>query len=167
MDAVNRRNDDRFPQFKKLLHDAGFYTAVGDLQTEVVEDVRPVLFLLWGGVVFVLLIGCLNIANLVLVRSSGRTREMATRQAIGADVGRLSRQLLTETTLLSVAGGVAGSLLGWWALRLVPALGLDEMPRGHEIALDPISAAVILGVALARRRADRAHAGHPSCRAST
>ncbi len=148
VDAVNRRNDDRFPQFTKLLHDAGFYTAVGDLQTEVVEDVRPVLFLLWGGVVFVLLIGCLNIANLVLVRSSGRSREIATRQAIGADVSRLSRQLFTETTLLSIAGGLAGLGLGWWALRLVPAFGLDEMPRGHEIALDPISAAVILGVAL-------------------
>jgi predicted permease len=148
IDAINRHNEDRFPQFTKLLHDAGFYTAVADLQTEVVEDVRPVLFLLWGGVLFVLLIGCLNIANLVLVRSSGRTRELATRQAIGAGIGRLSRQLLTETTLLSIAGGILGLGLGWWALKLVPSLGLDDMPRGHEIALDPVSASVVLAVAL-------------------
>jgi len=148
INALNRRNEDRFPQFTKLLHDAGFYTSVVDLQTEVVEDIRPVLFLLWGGVLFVLLIGCLNIANLVLVRSSGRTRELATRQAIGAGIGRLSRQLLTETILLSIAGGVIGLALGWWALRLVPALGLDDMPRGHEIAMDPLSATVVLAVAV-------------------
>ena len=147
INAINRRNEERFPQFTKILHDAGFYTAVGDLQTEVVQDVRPVLFLLWGGVLFVLLIGCLNIANLVLVRSSGRTREMATRQAIGADVPRLSRQLLTETTILSLGGGVMGLALGAWALRLVPALGLNDMPRGYDIALDPWSAGVILATA--------------------
>ncbi len=148
VNAINKRNEDRFPQLTKLLHDAGFHTSVAQLQSELIEDVRPVLMLLWGGVLFVLLIGCLNIANLVLVRASGRSREMATRQAIGADRGRLARQLLTETTLLSVAGGAIGLFLGWWALRLVPTLGLDEMPRGHEIALDPFSGAVILGTAI-------------------
>lgn len=148
VNAINLRNEERFPQLTKLLHDAGFHTSVAQLQLELVEDVRPVLMLLWGGVLFVLLIGCLNIANLMLVRASGRSREMATRQAIGADRGRLARQLLTETTLLSVAGGAIGLFLGWWALRLVPTLGLDEMPRGHEIALDPFSAAVVLGAAV-------------------
>ena len=148
IDAINRRNDERFPQLHQVLHDAGFYTAVDRLQDDVVEDVRAVLLLLWGGVLFVLLIGCLNVANLVLVRASGRTREMATRQAIGAGIGRLGRQLLTETTLLSIAGGVIGLFIGWWALRLVPVLGLDGMPRGHEIALDPWSVSVILGIAL-------------------
>ncbi|MEO6223990.1 MAG: ABC transporter permease [Vicinamibacterales bacterium] len=149
VNAINQRNEPRFPQFTKVLHDAGFHTAVAQLQSEIIGDVRPVLMLLWGGVVFVLLIGCLNIANLVLVRASGRAREMATRHAIGADLRRLSRQLLTETTLLSLAGGAIGLLLGWWALRLVPALGLDEMPRGHEIGLDPTVAAIILSMAVA------------------
>lgn len=148
VNAVNARNDARFPHFHQILVDAGFHTAVAQLQTEIIEDIRPVLMLLWGGVLFVLLIGCLNIANLVLVRASGRSREMATRHAIGADLRRLARQLLTETTLLSIAGGVIGLFVGWWALKLVPTLGLDEMPRGHEIALDPVSVAVILGVAL-------------------
>jgi predicted permease len=148
VNAINARNDQRFPHFTKLLKDAGFYTAVGMLQVELVEDIKPTLFLLWGGVGFVLLIGCLNIANLVLVRSSGRSREMATRHAVGADIRRLGRQILTETTLLSAAGGALGLALGWWALRLVPTLGLDEMPRGHEIALDPVSVLVIGGAAL-------------------
>lgn len=148
VDAVNARNDARFPNFHQLLIDAGFHTSVAQLQSELVQDIRPVLMLLWGGVLFVLLIGCLNIANLVLVRASGRTREMATRHAVGADRARLVRQLLTETTVLSVAGGAIGLALGWWALRLVPALGIDEMPRGFEIALDPVSAAVVLGTAI-------------------
>jgi predicted permease len=148
VNAINQRNDVRFPNFSKILRDAGFHTAVAPLQTELIGDVRPVLMLLWGGVMFVLLIGCLNIANLVLVRATARAREMATRHAIGADLRRLARQLLTETTLLSLTGGAIGLLLGWWALRLVPTLGLDEMPRGHEIGLDPMSAAVILGMAV-------------------
>ena len=88
VDAINRSNDARFPQLHQVLKDAGFYTAVVPLQKDVIEDVQPVLLLLWGGVIFVLLIGCLNIANLVLVRASGRTREMATRQALGAGLGR-------------------------------------------------------------------------------
>jgi predicted permease len=148
VDAINRRNDARFPQLHQVLKDAGFYTAVVPLQKDVIEDVQPVLLLLWGGVLFVLLIGCLNIANLVLVRASGRTREMATRQALGAGLGRLSRQLLTETVLLAAVGGLLGLFLGEWALRLVPVLGLDGMPRGHDIALDPWSVAIILGAAL-------------------
>jgi predicted permease len=149
VNAINHRNEARFPHFTKLLRDAGFHTSVGQLQSEIIQDIRPVLMLLWGGVVFVLLIGCLNIANLVLVRASGRTREMATRHAMGAGLQRLARQLLTETTLLSMSGGAIGLVLGWWALRLVPTLGLDEMPRGHEIGLDPTSAAIILSVAVA------------------
>lgn len=148
VNGINLRNESRFPQWTKILHDAGFNTSVGVLQEEIVEDIRPVLFLLWGGVGFVLLIGCLNIANLVLVRASGRARELATRQAIGADRARLARQLLTETTLLSVSGGVLGLILGWQALRLVPALGLDEMPRGFAIGLDPVSTAIILAGSL-------------------
>jgi predicted permease len=148
LNAINLRNESRFPALTKILHDAGFYTAVADLQGEIVQDVKPVLMLLWGGVVFVLLIGCLNIANLVLVRASGRTREMATRHAIGADKTRLARQMLTETTLLSLTGGVVGLGVGWSALRLAPSIWLDQIPRGFEIALDPFSAAVVVGAAL-------------------
>jgi predicted permease len=152
LDALNARNDVKFPQFHQILKDAGFRTLAAFLQDDVVRDVRPVLYLLWGGVAFVLLIGCVNIANLIVVRSSARAREMATRHALGAGLGRLSRQLMTETMLLSVIGGVAGILLGWWGLRSVKALRLDQLPRGHEIALDMtgviVMAALALGVGL-------------------
>lgn len=139
VDALNAANDERFPQFKQLLHDAGFHTVAVPLQQDLVRDLRPVLYLLWGGVLLVLLIGAVNIANLVMVRSSGRSRELATRHAVGASFGRLSRQLLSETLLLSVIGGGAGILLGAWALKAVPLLGLDEIPRGFEISLDTVS----------------------------
>jgi predicted permease len=148
IDAINVRNDERFPQMAPLLHDAGFHTVVVPLQDYVVREIRPVLYLLWGGVLFVLLLGCVNLTNLVLVRSIGRTREFATRHAIGAGVARLVRQLLTETTLLAVAGGALGLIGGSWVLRTVGLWHLDEMPRGYEIQLDPIGAATMLSLAV-------------------
>jgi putative ABC transport system permease protein len=146
VDALNAHNDVRFPQFHQILKDAGFHTVAVFLQDDVVRDVRSVLYLLWGGVLFVLLIGGVNIANLVMVRASGRAREMATRHAIGGDLTRLARQLLTETTLLAAAGGIAGVLLGWWALRSVATLNLDQLPRGYEIGLDWMTLAVIVAL---------------------
>ncbi len=148
LDAINAANDERFPQFRQILKDAGYRTDAFMLQADLVRDLRPVLYLLWGGVGFVLLIGCVNIANLVMVRASGRAREMATRHAIGATFGRLSRQMLSETLLLSLVGGGLGIVLGWWALSAVPTLGLDELPRGHEISMDLVSVAVALGLTL-------------------
>ncbi len=146
VDALNAHNDERFPNFRQLLKDAGFHTIVVRLNDDVVRDVKSSLYLLWGGVLFVLVIGCVNIANLVIVRSTGRTREMATRHAIGGDLVRLARQLVTETTLLAVAGGVLGVLLGWWALRSLSLLNLDQLPRGYEIHVDAVSVAAILGL---------------------
>jgi predicted permease len=148
VDALNAANDERFPNFRPLLADAGFHTVVVPLQDDLVRDIRPVLYLLWGGVLFVLLIGCVNLANLVMVRSSARGREMATRHAIGAELGRLARQVLTETLVLSLLGGTAGVLLGWWALGWIAAIDLSQLPRAYEIALDLPSAAVILGLTL-------------------
>ena len=84
IDALNARNDERLPQFRTLIRDAGFRTAVVPLQDEVVRDVRATLYLLWAGALFVLLVGGVNLANLFLMRSAGRWRELATRHAIGA-----------------------------------------------------------------------------------
>jgi len=148
VDAINARNDERFPHFRQILKDAGFHSVAVQLQADVVREIRPVIFLLWGGVLFVLLLGCVNIANLVMVRSSVRAREMATRAAIGAGRSRLARQLLTETTLLAVLGGAAGILLGWWGLKSITALHLEDLPRGYEIALDPVVVAVVFALAL-------------------
>ena len=154
LDALNARNDARFPQFSQILKDAGFRSYAVPMQDDVVREVRPVLFLLWGGVLFVLILGCVNIANLVMVRATGRSRELATRHAIGADHRRIRRQLITETTLLSVAGGLGGIAAGWWALGLLPLLGLEDLPRGFEVRMDAwtiagaLAASVAIGVAL-------------------
>lgn len=148
LDAINRANDERFPHFRQILADAGFHTVAVSLQDDLVREIRPVLFLLWGGVLFVLLIGAVNITNLVIVRSSARQRDLATRHAVGASIGRLASQLVTETLILSLVGGLIGLALGRWALALVPALGLDELPRGHEIRMEPATMAIVLGLSL-------------------
>jgi predicted permease len=146
--ALNARNDERFPQFRQILKDAGFTTTAVKLQDQVVGEVRPILYLLWGGVLFVLLIGCVNIANLVIVRSHARSRELATRHAMGAGLGRLSRQLFTESVMLAGLGGLLGIAVGWWALAGITALAGDQLPRGHEVRLDVVSAAAIFGLSL-------------------
>ena len=148
VDALNRHLDERFPALHQILKDAQFHTVAVKLQDDVVRDVKAVLYLLLGGVLFVLAIGCVNIANLVIVRSTRRSREMATRHAIGADLGRLARQILTETVTLSLAGGALGLVLGWWTLRWVAALDLGSLPRGYEIGLDPIVVSAVAGLAL-------------------
>jgi putative ABC transport system permease protein len=149
IDALNARNEERFPQFRNLIRDGGYRTVVVPLQDEVVRDVRATLYLLWTGALFVLLIGGVNLANLFLMRSAARYRELATRHAIGASVARVGRQLLTETTLLAVCGGAMGMAAGWWVLRLMTGLDLDVLPRSHEIRLDWQAAGVMLTLAVA------------------
>ena len=149
IDALNARNLERFANLKEILVNAGFHTVVTPLQQDLVRDVRGTLYLLWGGVLFVLLIGAVNITNLVLVRSSARMKELATRHALGAALSRLTRQLLTETVLLTIAGGVGGVLLGYWSLSLLAGTGLDSLPRGSEIAMDGRAVLFTLGLALA------------------
>ena len=149
IDALNARNDERLPQFRTLIRDSGFRTAVVPLQDELVRDVRATLYLLWAGALFVLLVGAVNLANLFLMRSTGRWRELATRHAIGASVARVGRQMLTETTLLAVCGGVMGVAAGWWLLRLLTGLDLDVLPRSHEIGLDWQAAGAMIALAAA------------------
>jgi predicted permease len=154
LDALNASNDRRFPEFRQILADAGFHTVVVRLQDDVVRDVRAVLYLLWGGVVFVLLIGCLNVANLIVVRASARRRELAARFALGGSFSRLARQIIAETMLLASAGGALGILAGWWILRSLARIDFDKLPRGYEVDLDPWAlgaaccAIVVIGVAL-------------------
>jgi predicted permease len=136
IDALNARNDERLPQFADILQQVGFTTVVADYRGELTRDVRGTLWLLQAGVLLVLLIGCVNIANLVLVRSTARHRELATRAALGAPSVRLARQLVTESLVLAVAGGLLGVLLGWLAVRGFAAFAAERLPRGAEIALD-------------------------------
>jgi predicted permease len=149
LDALNARNMERFPHFKEILTNAGFHSVAVALQEDLVRSIRRTLYLLWGGVLFVLLIGVVNITNLALVRSSGRGKELATRQALGAGLGRLTRQLLTETVLLTIAGGLLGLAVGYWGVSALAALGLERLPRGSEVRLDAVAMAFTLLLALA------------------
>jgi predicted permease len=136
VDALDARLMDRTPEFRQRLEDAGYRTVVASLQAELVSGVTDMLYLLWGGVGLVLVIGCVNVANLVTVRARSRSRELATRHALGADISQLARLLVCESVLLSLAGGVLGIWLGVWALDWIGALGVDQLPRGFEIAAD-------------------------------
>jgi predicted permease len=148
IDALNARNMERFPQFKEILTNVGFRTKVVAMQPDLVRDVRATLFLLWGGVAFVLLIGCVNLTNLMLVRSSARLKELATRHALGAGRSRLARQLLTETVLMTIAGAALGLAAAYWALDLLVAGPLADVPRAAEIGLDGQTVAFTIALAL-------------------
>ena len=136
VDAKNAANMDKIPELKPLLVDAGFHTPLSFLQEDLVRDVRDNLYLLWGGVGLVLLIGGVNVANLLLVRTTARAKEMATRSAIGATQGRLIRQVLTETVSLTVLGGALGLVVGQVGLVALEHLSVAELPRGGQIRLD-------------------------------
>ena len=149
INALNAANLERFPAFKNFCINAGFYTKVELLQHMLVKDVEGALYLLWGGSVFVLLIGGLNIANLTLARWSVRGKEIATRLALGAGRGQLARQLVVENVLVAGAGGIAGVLLGRAFLRAVAMVGLDRFPRAQEVRIDGTVILVALGLAVA------------------
>ena len=147
MDALNAANLERFPQYKQLLINAGFRTVVTQLQDFLVRDVRQILYLMWGGALFVLLIGAVNVANLVLVRSRVRVKELATRLALGAGRARVARQLVVESVLLTMVSAVIGLFFGYAALRFLTTLHLQDLPRAGEIRLDGIVVAFTLGIA--------------------
>ncbi len=136
VDAINAANNERFPKWREILANAKFRTDVVDFQENLIGERRATLTMLWGGAIFVLLIGAVNVANLVLVRSTSRIRELATRHALGATFGRLTRQSLTESIVLAAAGGLAGVGLGWWAIQAAPFFGLAHLPSGLSVALD-------------------------------
>ncbi|HVB07914.1 MAG TPA: ABC transporter permease [Candidatus Acidoferrales bacterium] len=118
------------------------------LKQDMVGNVAPLLYVLLGAVGFVLLIACVNIANLLLARSTGRTREFAIRAALGASRTRIVRQLLTESILLSFTGGVIGLLLAAWGTRAAIAILPQALPRAGNVGLDPRVLLFTLGVSL-------------------
>lgn len=147
VDAINAANLKRFPQYAELLMNAGFHTVVSPFQDFLVRDVKPILYLMWGGALFVLLIGVVNVANLVLVRSRARIKELATRLALGAGRPRVARQLVIESIVLTMASALIGLGIGYGALSLLGALNIQDLPRGNEIRMDGIVIAYTLAVA--------------------
>ena len=132
---------------------AGVGARVIPLQTRQVEAVRPVLLLLWGAVVFVLLIACVNVANLMLARYARREQEFAVRAAVGGGPGRLLRQLLTESVVIAALGGIGGLVATAYALDLLVALMPADVPRLAQIGVNErllgFTAGLVLLTALA------------------
>jgi len=128
---IASRLEQAFPQTNR-----GLSINLVPLQEYISGDVRTPLFVFLGAVSFVLLIACANVANLLLARAAGRQKEIAIRTALGASRWRIIRQLLTESLLLSLAGGVLGLLLASWSLKILVAMAPQEIPRLNAIAID-------------------------------
>lgn len=147
IDAINAAQTARSPIRQQII-DAGFTTHSMLLQDRLVRDMRRTLYLLWSGVIVVLLIGAVNVTNLTLVRATARAREFATRQALGAGAWQLTRQLLTESLMLTSIAAAAGLALAYAMVSAVMASAEGRIPRAFEIRLDATSVLFTLVVAL-------------------
>jgi putative ABC transport system permease protein len=131
LNAIAARAEQQFPD-----SNLGWDTKIKSLQEAAVGRIRPALVTLTAAVGFVLLIACVNLANLLLSRSAARRREMGVRSSLGAGRGRLIRQLLTESVLLAGLGAAVGLAIAWAGTRMLVTLSPDILPRAAEIALD-------------------------------
>jgi predicted permease len=154
IDAHNAAVEEDNPE-AKMMTEAGFRSLVRPLHAEHVRSIRPTLLLMQAGVFFLLLIGAVNLVNLLLIRASGRAKEMAIRQSMGASRAHVVRQIMIETVLLTFVGGLLGLVVGTWGIRLLEVLGADRLPLGAHIAFDGwlaligLVSAVILGIVIA------------------
>ncbi len=131
MDAIQQRLEQQYPTYY-----VGSNVKLVPLAEQIVGATRRPILVLWGAVVFVLLIGCANVANLLLSRSTSRRKEIALRAALGAGRVRIIRQLLTESLLLAFAGGIAGTLLAAWGVYVLSTIAPVNFPRREEISID-------------------------------
>ncbi|HZV86898.1 MAG TPA: ABC transporter permease [Candidatus Binatus sp.] len=154
LDAQNATLEADDPQ-AKMMADAGFRSLVVPLHADHVAAIRPTLLLLQAGAIALLLIGAVNLVNLLLVRASGRVKELAVRQALGASRGYVVSEVIVETTLLTLVGGLLGLAVGAGGIHLLRVLGADRLPLGGRIAFDArlalvaLVAAIIMGILFA------------------
>jgi predicted permease len=154
IDAQNAALEVDDPQ-AKMIADAGFRSLVVPLRADHVAAVRTTLLLLEAGVLVLLLIGAVNFVNLLLIRASGRVKELAVRQALGAGWRYLVSEVLVETTLLTFAGGLLGLAVGAGGIQLLRGLGADRLPLGSRIVFDArlalvgLVAVLVMGIVFA------------------
>jgi predicted permease len=154
LDAQNAALEVDDPQ-AKMIADAGFRSLVVPLRADHVAAVRPMLLLLAAGALVLFSIGAVNLVNLLLIRASGRAKELAVRQALGAGWKYLVSEVVVETTLLTFAGGLIGLAVGAGGIHLLRGLGADHLPLGSRIVFDTrlamvgLVAAIVMGVVFA------------------
>ena len=154
LDTQNARLELDDPQ-AKMIADAGFRSVIVPLHADHVASIRPTLLLLQTGVFGLLLIGAVNLLNLLLVRANARAKELAVRRALGASGGHVLAETLVETTFLTLAGGLLGLAVAALGIHLLATLGADRLPLGSQIAFNgrlafvALAGAVVLGLVLA------------------
>lgn len=139
----------------QMMAEAGFRSVVAPLHADHVRTIRPALLWMQAGALALLLIGAINLTNLLLIRASSRSKEIAVRRALGASRLHVASEAIVETTLLTLAGGVLGLAAGAGGIRLLSVLAVDRLPLGRDIAVDyrlamvAFLGAIVMGVALA------------------